>query len=144
MKSKIEAFRNLYKSGSFQVKDEDIELFLEAVKECVNKDDDIQGLMQDMKDEGEVFRINLELTSPPFWTACIQIEDGKFETGWRKLDNPTLRIMADKEVLMGVVTNKASMLKAYSDGKIKIEGQLMKAAPLGMIISKVGEQLGLF
>lgn len=136
-------FKQKFKSGAFQINDDDVMLFLTAVKEIVDKNPDIQDLLQDMKAEGEGFRINLELTTEPFWTAYIKIEDGKFETGWRKLENPTIRVSASKEVLMGIVTNQVSALKAYSEKQVVIEGQLMKAAALVMIFSTIGEELGL-
>ncbi len=142
--SAVAAFKEKYQSGEFEITDHDIGLFLDAVKEVVDNNEDIQALLQDMKEEGETFRINFELTSEPYWTACIEIADGKFETGWRCLEDPTIRVMASKEVLMGLLKNELPPLKAYSEGLITVEGQLIKAAALGMIVTALGETLGLF
>jgi hypothetical protein len=137
-------FKEKFKTGTFEINDHDVKLFLDALKEAVDGNADIQDLLQDMKEEGAVFRINFELTSEPYWAAWIRIEEGKFETGWFTLDDPTLRVMASKEVLVGLLKNEIPAMKAYSEGLVQIEGELVKAAPLGMIVSALGETMGLF
>ena len=72
--SKVEELKS--KIEKKDVSGKDIMLFLEAIQEISQDSEDIQDLLEDMKEEEEVIHLNLILTDLNNLTASLSIVDG--------------------------------------------------------------------
>ena len=139
MGKKTEEF--LDKVDKDAVKGEDILLFVGAIQELSEENEDVKDLLEEMNEEGEDIELNFEITDAPY-TASIAIAAGKIEAKETLLEAPILTIRMDQKTAIDILSQKASMMKAYQEGNIQIEGDLMQVAGLAILLNVLGDELG--
>ena len=123
------------------LKGDELPKILDAIVEIVMKDKDSMELLQDMADEGDDLWINFEI--PDLGLHCLEIVGGKIAHLDRGSETPTVSIMTDKDTAVGVISGKRDPMKAVSEKKLKLSGNLAKAAGLILILNVVGDEFGI-
>ena len=123
------------------IEGKDILLFVSAIQEMADTNEDIQELLEDFKDEGENFRINFELPDTKR-TASLLIEDGVLSAAKALLTEPMITVKMNEDVALGILKGTTGILQAYRENKLVAEGQLGKAAALGLLLNMAGDELG--
>ncbi len=123
------------------LKGKDLPSVLDAIVEIVNTNKDSKELLADMAEEGDKIRINFII--PKVGDRCLAIEDGKAIHLPCKHDNPTVTITTDADTAVGILSGKVDAIAAYGEKKLKLEGNLAKAAALILILQVVGDVLGI-
>lgn len=127
-------------SGS--VKGRDILLFVDAVGEVGNINEEAVSLLNDLKEENENITLNFELPEANLVAALI-IKDGVLSTPHELAPNPDLTItIHSEETAEKIIMGKLGMLEAYRQGKVSAKGNLAKVLALGILLNVVGDEFG--
>jgi putative sterol carrier protein len=118
----------------------DLLLLLEVIKEIAATNSDLQELLNDLKEEGEPIKIAIEVDQ---YKGSLVIENGtvNFERGL--VPNPTVHANMTEETARAIMSKKLPMQKAFTEGKVKLVGNLGKAAALLLMLNVVNDELGL-
>lgn len=139
--SKVEELKS--KIEKKDVSGKDIMLFLEAIQEISQDSEDIQDLLEDMKEEEEVIHLNLILTDLNNLTASLSIVDGVISIANEKSEPSTLDIITVEETAIKILCAELGIGKAYSEGLIQAKGNFTKVLGLAIILEKVSEELNI-
>lgn len=129
----------LAKANSGQLQGKDILLLLDVMQELADTNDDVKELLNDLKEENEPIKINF-IVGP--YQGCLSIVNGIFIAKRGLLDDPLVTIHADEQTARGILTRKIGMQKAYKEGKLKAEGNLMKLTSLAILLNILGDEIG--
>jgi putative sterol carrier protein len=124
-----------------QIEGKDILLFVEAIQELSDTNEDIQELLEDLKDEGEDFLLNFILPDTGR-TASLSIVDGVLKASKELIKNPMIVINMPEPIALGILKGEMGILTAFKNGDITAEGELTKAAALGLLLNMAGDELG--
>jgi putative sterol carrier protein len=131
----------LEKVNSKRIEGKDILLFIQAVQEIADTNEDVKDMLADMKEEGENFKLNFILPDTGR-TASLLIEDGRLVASKNLLEDPMIIVNMSEPVALEILKGSLGIAQAFQSGQIKAEGQLMKAAALGMLLNIAGDELG--
>ncbi|MHA1341434.1 MAG: alkyl sulfatase C-terminal domain-containing protein [Promethearchaeota archaeon] len=138
--TKKEEFLNKVKQGT--LKGRDLLIFVDAVQELADENEDVQELLEDLKEENENITLNFIVEDINISAAMI-IKNGILKTQHSVAENPDVVIKIPKEsTAQQILEGKLSMLDAYKKGEIKAEGELSKAMGLGILMNIIGDELG--
>jgi alkyl sulfatase BDS1-like metallo-beta-lactamase superfamily hydrolase len=132
-------FLKKVKAGTIAGKD--IILFISAIQEVADDNNDLKEMLQDMKEEGESFKLNFLLPDTKR-TASLKVEDGHLTASKSLLSDPQITVFMNEPVAIEILKGKIGVVEAFRQGKIKAEGQLSKAAALGFLLNIAGDELG--
>nr|MDO8112708.1 SCP2 sterol-binding domain-containing protein [Candidatus Sigynarchaeota archaeon] len=135
----VQNLKNKIAKGT--LKGKDLPSVLDAIVEIVNTNKDSKELLADMAEEGDKVRINFLI--PNVGDRCLAIEDGKAKHLPSKHKDPTVSITTDADTAVGILSGKVEAIAAYGEKKIKLEGNLAKAAALILILQVVADVLGI-
>lgn len=139
--TKKEELMNKIASGS--VKGRDILLFVDAVGEVGNINEEAVSLLNDLKEENENIILNFELPEINL-VAALVIKEGVLSTPHELMPNPDLTItIHNEETAEKIIMGKLGMLDAYRQGKISAKGNLAKVLALGILLNVVGDEFGI-
>jgi 3-hydroxy-3-methylglutaryl CoA synthase/NAD(P)-dependent dehydrogenase (short-subunit alcohol dehydrogenase family)/putative sterol carrier protein len=77
------------------------------------------------------FQFNLSGAGGGDWAVIVK--DGKCNVSAGKVDNPTTTIAMDGSDFVDLITGKLDGMKAFSAGKLKVKGDMMKSQLLGKL-----------
>ena len=123
------------------IEGKDILLFANALQELATENEDIAELLADMAEEEENFRLNFILSDTKR-QASVLIENGTLVASKNLLSDPTLVIEMEETTGIQILQGQLGIMQAYQQGKINAEGNLAKAAALGMLLNLAGDELG--
>lgn len=131
------------KISSGSVKGRDILLFVDAVGEVGNINEEAVSLLNDLKEENENIILNFELPEINL-VAALVIKEGVLSTPHELMPNPDLTItIHNEETAEKIIMGKLGMLDAYRQGKISAKGNLAKVLALGILLNVVGDEFGI-
>lgn len=116
---------------------EDMNLFLKAVEEVAETNEDLKDELEDQED------VIIQLEVPDRIAGYLQIKDGKLTAGEGSADEPTVTVQMNEDIAVGLLTGEIDTASAYMAGDIKIVGEMAKAMALRSILEIVGEELGI-
>ncbi|MFX0101176.1 MAG: SCP2 sterol-binding domain-containing protein [Candidatus Hodarchaeota archaeon] len=134
----LEEIRTKIQEGTLS--GEELPKILDAIVEIVKADEDSMEMLQDMAEEGDDLWINFEI--PGIGIHCLEIKGGDIAHLDNGSENPTVTITTDADTAVGVISGQLDPMKAFSQKKLKLSGELTKAAGLILILNVVGDALG--
>ncbi len=123
------------------LKGKDLPAVLDAIVSIVNTNKDTKELLQDMAEEGDDLYINFLI--PKVGDRCLAIAKGVASHIPSKYNSPTVTITTDADTAVGILSGKADAMAMYSAKKLKLEGNLAKAAALILVLQVVSDELGI-
>lgn len=123
------------------LKGKDLPAVLDAIVNIVNTNEDTKMLIKDMAEEGDDLFINFII--PTVGDRCLAIEKGVATHLPSKHGNPTVTITTDADTAVAILSGKADAVAMYGQKKLKLEGNLAKAAALMLVLQVVGDELGI-
>ncbi len=135
----IEKIKQQIAAGT--LKGKDLPAVLDAIVNIVNTNKDTKELLQDMADEGDELYINFLI--PEVGDRCLAIAKGVSTHLPTKHSSPTVTITTDADTAVGILSGKADAVAMYGAKKLKLEGNLAKAAALILVLQVVGDVLGI-
>ncbi len=93
--------------------------------------DSMRGSFQPAKAKGVHARYQWDLSGPEGGQWWIDVEDGKYEMGKGKIDNPNVTFVAKDKVWVAVSNGQMGGTWAYLTGRLKIRGDQGLARKLG-------------
>ena len=134
LKAKIEAK---------EIEGEDLFLFLEAIQEISETSEDIQLLLEDMKEEGETIRLNISITDRDNLIGSLSLIDGKIIAKRERCEPSTLDLFITEEGVKKILSTELTIGQAYSQGLLKAKGNYTKILSLVIILEKITEELNI-
>ena len=116
---------------------EDLPLFLKAIEEVAQSNEDLQDEIEDQDD------VIIAMEVPGKVAGYLKIADGKLSAGEGVPGDATVTVQLAEEVATGLLTGEVDVASAYMAGDIKIVGEMAKAMALRSMLEIVGEELGL-
>jgi putative sterol carrier protein len=123
------------------LKGKDLPAVLDAIVGIVNTNKDTKELLKDMADEGDDLYINFII--PKVGDRCLAISKGVASHLPSKHGSPTVTITTDADTAVTILSGKAEAMAMYSAKKLKLAGNLAKAAALILVLQVVGDELGI-
>ncbi len=123
------------------LKGKDLPGVLDAIVKIVNTNKDTKELLQDMAEEGDDLYINFII--PKVGDRCLSIAKGVASHLPTKHESPTVTITTDADTAVGILSGKAEAMAMYSKKKLKLEGNLAKAAALILVLQVVADEFGI-
>jgi len=142
LQSKKEEYLKKINSGN--ITGRDLLLFVDAVQELADSNDEVKELLQDIKDENQKIIVNFMINNRNICASLI-IEDGIFKTKHELSENPDLTIkIADEDTARNILLGKISITDAYKNGKITGEGNISKVLGLGILLNLISNEFNVF
>jgi putative sterol carrier protein len=129
------------KTANGSLKGKDLPSVLDAIVEIVNNNKDSQELMADMAEEGDDVKINFII--PKIGDQCLAIIGGQASHLTSKEPDATVTISTSADTAVAILSGKLDAFAAYNDKKLKLEGNLVKATALILLLQIVGDALGI-
>ena len=129
------------KEGSFS--GQDLYLILSAIKDTAEKNPDVQEILKDLMEEGIEVRVNITLPDTNR-KASISLEQGKVVFAKALVGNPTLSITFPESLGIQILLGKETFQCAYKTGRLKLEGNLSKAAALAMVLNICADEYNVY
>lgn len=123
------------------LKGKDLPDVLDAIVEIVNNNKDSQELMADMAEEGDDVKINFII--PKIGDQCLAIIGGQASHLLSKEPDATVTISTSADTAVAILSGKLDAFAAYGDKKLKLEGNLIKATALILLLQIVGDAFGI-
>lgn len=123
------------------LKGKDLPAVLDAIVEIINTNKDTKELLQDMAEEGDDLYINFII--PSIGDQCLSIAKGVASHLREKYDSPTVTITTDADTAVGILSGKVEAMAMYSAQKLKLEGNIAKAAALILVLQVVADEFGI-
>jgi putative sterol carrier protein len=124
-----------------KLKGKDLPGVLDAIVFIVNNNSDTKELMHDMAEEGDDLFINFVI--PKVGNHCLSISAGKASHLPSKHATPTVTITAEADIVVGILSGKVDAIAMFQAKKLKLEGNIAKAAALILVLQVVGDELGI-
>ena len=121
----------------------DLLLLLSAIQEISIENDDIQELLADMKEEGEVIHLNMTITDLNNLTGSISIVEGKITAKKGRSEPSTLDLSITEEAAKKILKAELTIGQAYTSGLLKAKGNYTKILGLAIILEGISEKLNI-
>ena len=115
----------------------DLPLFLKAIAEVAETNEDLQDEIEDQDD------VIIAMEVPGKVAGYLEIKDGKLSAGDGVPADATVTVQLAEEIATGLLTGEIDVASAYMAGDIKIVGEMAKAMALRSMLEIVGEELGI-
>jgi alkyl sulfatase BDS1-like metallo-beta-lactamase superfamily hydrolase len=132
--------------GKIESKDisaEDLLLFLEAIEEISRNNEDIQLLLEDMKEENEIIHLNISVTDADNLCGSLNLVDGEIHAKRERSEPSTLDLFISTEGVQKILRRELTIGQAYSQGLLKAKGNYTKILGLALILEKITEELNI-
>ncbi len=130
------------KIANGQLTGKELPLVLDAIVVIVKNNDDTRELLSDMAEEGENVWINFKVTDMNE-THCLEIKDGTIIHRPTACPNPTVTVTLDSTTGVNLISGKIDPVGAFSEKRVKLEGNLAKAMSLILVLNVVGDEFGI-
>jgi putative sterol carrier protein len=127
VKAKVEA-------KEFEAKD--LPMFLAALEEIAQTNDDLKDELEDTED------VVIQFNVPDVVQAYIEIKGGKLTAAEGSKDDADVTLEMTEEVGRNLFTGETDAASAYMAGDLKIIGEMAKAMKLRSLIEIAGESFG--
>jgi len=127
VKAKVEA-------KEFDAKD--LPLFLKALEEIAETNEDLKDELEDTED------VVIQFNVPDVIQAYIEIKGGKLTAAEGSRDDADVTLEMTEEVGRNLFTGETDAASAYMAGDLKIIGEMAKAMKLRSLIEIAGESFG--
>lgn len=121
----------------------DLLLFLDAIQEISENNEDIQSLLEDMKEEGETIILNISITDMNDIVGSLSLIDGKIISKHERTEPSTLDLFISEEGVKKILRTELTIGQAYSQGLLKAKGNYTKILGLAIILEKITEELNI-
>lgn len=138
MTSTTEQFKEKMANNTIQGRD--LLLLLDVIQEISTTNDDLKDLLNDLKDEDEPIVINFQIDD---LKGNLTIDKGVVSTIRDLKPDPTVTVTTNENVAQAILKKQMSMVKGATEGKIKLSGNLTKAAGLLIMLNIVSDILGI-
>ena len=114
----------------------DLPLFLQALEEISDSNEDLKDELEDTED------VVIQFNVPGVVQAFIEIKDGKLKAATGTKDDADVTLEMTEEVGKNLFTGETDAASAYMAGDLKIIGEMAKAMKLRSLIEIAGEEFG--
>ncbi|MHA1265000.1 MAG: SCP2 sterol-binding domain-containing protein [Candidatus Helarchaeota archaeon] len=131
----VEDAKKKLEAKEFEAKD--LPLFLAALEEIAETNEDLKDELEDTEDTTIQFNV------PGVIQAYIIIKDGKLTAKEGTIDDADVTLEMTEEVGKNLFTGETDAASAYMAGDLKIIGEMAKAMKLRSLIEIAGEEFGI-
>jgi alkyl sulfatase BDS1-like metallo-beta-lactamase superfamily hydrolase len=128
------------KMANNTIQGRDLLMLLDVIQEISTTNDDLKDLLNDLKEEDEPIVINFQIDK---LNGNLTIDKGVVSTIRELKPNPTVSVMTNESIAQAILKKQMSMVKGATEGKIKLTGNLTKAAGLLIMLNIVSDILGI-
>lgn len=128
------------KMANNTIQGRDLLMLLDVIQEISTTNEDLKDLLNDLKEEDEPIVINFQIDG---LKGNLTIDKGVVSTIRDVKPNPTVSVTTNESIAQAILKKQMSMVKGATEGKIKLTGNLTKAAGLLIMLNIVSDILGI-
>lgn len=114
-----------------------VEFFFEGFSSIAESNEEVQEVLEDIGEA--VLNYRIILAQDNTMETYMEVKDGKVSGGTGNKDNADFTIEMPMETMLGMASGEADMVGEFMSGKIKIEGNMVKAMSMMPLMEVMDE-----